>query len=622
MLAGITIAALGGENGLIARVKQSKESYSIAETKEKLELEITNLRIEQEGKGEELKKEDLPKMKSDEIDVRDTTNFPVEVICGGYKFEIDENFNVKYIGTANETVVTYTTDPAGYTNTNRIKILIKISNTKGIKSVQKPGETDKLLAQGRTTVGLDYEVNKNGNYIFKIVDMENNEIEKNIFIDLIDTLAPEDFTPEVEKDENSITIKENGKDADATEESSKSGIDYYEYYLTDEKGNTTKYDSNKIEDLDLGTYKIYLIAYDKAGNSKKSNNISFKISRQYTKVAGGLSHTLAIDSEGNLWAWGDNRYGQLGDGTITDKIVPMQIKQGTKFKEISAGNFYSLAIDSEGNLWTWGSNDSGRLGDGTTTQRISPVQIKSGTKFKEISAGIEHSLAIDSEGNLWAWGNNMYGQLGDGTTTQKISPVQIKSGTKFTQISGANHSLAIDEEGNLWTWGWNAYGQLGDGTKEDKTLPMQITNGIKFVKIAAGNISNGAIDEEGNLWTWGTNIHGQLGDGTNVDKLIPTQVLKNIKFSSIVSGVNSFSAIDIYQNMWSWGYNEEGNVGDGTTTNRSEPIIIKTKIKEIFRGSIHSFAIDIGKNLWAWGWNAYGQLGDGTTTSRLVPTEM
>ena len=388
--------------------------------------------------------------------------------------------------------------------------------------MQKPGETDKLLAQGRTIVGFDYEVNKNGNYIFKIVDMENNEIEKNIFIDLIDTLAPEDFTPEVEKDENNITIKENGKDADATEESSKSGIDHYEYYLTDGQGNVTKYDSNKIENMTLGKYKIYLIAYDKAGNSKKSNNVSFKISRQYTKVAGGQSHTLAIDSEGNLWAWGNNGSGQLGDGTITDKIVPMQIKQGTKFKEISAGT--------------------------------------------------EHSLAIDSEGNLWVWGNNMYGQLGDGTTTQKISPVQIKSGTKFTQISGVNHSLAIDEEGNLWTWG--------------------------------------------------TNIHGQLGDGTNVDKLIPTQVLKNIKFSSIVSGSNSFSAIDIYQNMWSWGYNECGNVGDGTTTNRSEPIIIKTKIKEIFRGPIHSFAIDIGKNLWAWGWNAYGQLGDGTTTDRLVPTEM
>lgn len=315
LLAGVTIATFGGENGLIAKVKQSKESYSIAETKEKLELEITNLRIEQEGKGEELKKEDLPKIKSDEIDVRDTTNFPVEAICGGYKFEIDENFNVKYIGTANETIVTYTTDPAGYTNTNKVKILITINNTKGIKSVQKPGEIDKLLAQGRTTVGLDYEVNKNGNYIFKIVDMEDNEIEKNIFIDLIDTLAPEDFTPEVEKDENNITIKENGKDAEATDESSKSGIDYYEYYLIDEKGNKTKYDSNKIENLDFGTYKIYLIAYDKAGNSKQSNNVQVKISTQFSKISSEDSHTLAIDNYGNLFVWGYNAYGQLGDGT-------------------------------------------------------------------------------------------------------------------------------------------------------------------------------------------------------------------------------------------------------------------------------------------------------------------
>ena len=377
LLAGITIAALGGENGLIARVKQSKESYSIAETKEKVELEITKLRIEQEGKGEELKKEDLPKMKSDEIDVRDTTNFPVEAICGGYKFEIDESFNVKYIGTANETIVTYTTDPAGYTNTNRIKILIKISNTKGIKSVQKPGETDKLLAQGKTTVGLDYEVNKNGNYIFKIVDMEDNEIEKNIFIDLIDTLAPEDFTPEVEKDGNSITIKENGKDADATEKSSKSGIDYYEYYLVDSSRNEKKYNTNKISTDELvGIYNVYLIAYDKAGNSKKSNILQININRKASMISLGYGNTLLVNNNGELYGFGWNNFGQLGDGTEKDKTSPVQIKNGTKFKKISAEfSYHSLAIDNEGNLWSWGSNEYGQLGDGTTTDRLSPIEI-------------------------------------------------------------------------------------------------------------------------------------------------------------------------------------------------------------------------------------------------------
>ena len=573
LLAGITIAALGGENGLIARVKQSKESYSIAETKEKLELEITNLRIEQEGKGEELKKEDLPKMKSDEIDVRDTTNFPVEVICGGYKFEIDENFNVKYIGTANETVVTYTTDPAGYTNTNRIKILIKISNTKGIKSVQKPGETDKLLAQGRTTVGLDYEVNKNGNYIFKIVDMENNEIEKNIFIDLIDTLAPEDFTPEVEKDENSITIKENGKDADSTEESSKSGIDYYEYYLTDGQGNVTKYDSNKIEDLDLGTYKIYLIAYDKAGNSKQSNTVEFKIFAQYKNIFAGYYGVLAIDKSQKLWGWGFNSSGQLGDGTSkNNRLSPVQIKVDFNPMQLSMGNAHTLAIDENGKLWSWGYNHYGQLGDGTKIDKISPVKIDIDIKFTQVSTGNMHSLAIDENGNLWSWGYNHYGQLGDNTKIDKTEPIQIEIPKKFVQVSaGQNHTIAIDSEGNLWTWGLNSNGQLGDGTTEDKISPIQIKTGIKFKEISAGFTHNIALDSDGNIWTWGYNGDGQLGDGTNKRKSVPTKIEMKGKFKQVLTKGAFNVAIDYNENIWTWGANYHGELGDGTTTNRLVP---------------------------------------------------
>ena len=139
---GIAIATLAGENGLFSKVKQSKEKYAISEAKEKLELEITNLQIEQEGKGEELKKEDLPKMNSDEIDVRDATNFPVEVIYKSYRFQVDENFQVTYLGEANSTIITYTTNPEGYTNKDKIKVTVTISNLKGIKLIVKPGEND------------------------------------------------------------------------------------------------------------------------------------------------------------------------------------------------------------------------------------------------------------------------------------------------------------------------------------------------------------------------------------------------------------------------------------------------------------------------------------------------
>ena len=624
VLAGITIATLGGENGLLSKVKLGKERYAISEAKEKIEMEITNLQIEKQGNGEELKKEDLPKMNSDEIDVRDTTNFPVEVICGNYKFEVDDKFKVKYIGEVDGTVITYTTEPEGYTNQEKIKILIKISSNKGIKSVLKPGETDKLLAQGQKNVGIDFEVTKNGHYELKVEDMEGNETVKDIYIDQIDTVEPQDFTISASKNDGKIVISGEAQDGDATETSTKSGIDHYEYCFVDEANAVQKYTEKEIPESELaGTYNIYAIAYDRAGNSKKSNTVQVTV--MDTVISAGYDYSLIIDNNGDMWAWGRNDYGQIGDETTIDKASPVQIKIGTKYKRVSAGNKHSLAIDSEGNLWTWGRNDYGQLGDGTTTQKKSPIQIKSGTKFTQISEGYYHSLAIDSQENLWAWGNNYSGQLGDGTTVDKIKPLQIKTGTKFIQVSAAFYqSLLIDINGNLWTWGGNDYGQLGDGTTIDKHSPEQIKAGTKFTQVSAGRDHSLAIDSEGNLWAWGINNYGQLGDGTTENRTLPVQIKTGTKFMRISAGSNHNLAIDSEGKLWTWGYNGYGQLGDGTTTNRTLPVQIKTgtKFTQISAGGNHNLAIDSKGKLWTWGHNGYGQLGDGTTIDKHSPEQI
>lgn len=274
LLAGITIATLGGENGLFAKVKQSKEKYSISEAKGKLELAISTLQIEQEGKGENLKKEDLTKINDDEIDVRDTSNFPIKVICNNYEFNIDSNFVVSYVGIANETIITYTTEPEGYTNKNEIKILVKIKNSKGIKTIEYPNDNDKLLANGQTEIGFDYKVTANGTYTFKIVDNDNKETTKDIVIDKFDKLYPLDFTPTIEElKAKSFVLVANVQDAESDGTNSKSGIERYEYYI-----NGTKYESKEKKYLITGLtknteYSVYVIALDKAGNEKKSETI-------------------------------------------------------------------------------------------------------------------------------------------------------------------------------------------------------------------------------------------------------------------------------------------------------------------------------------------------------------
>lgn len=255
-----------------------------------------------------------------------------------------------------------------------------------------------------------------------------------------------------------------------------------------------------------------------------ANAINF-YSQKIANCYAGAYHTLTIDESGNLWAWGYNYCGQLGDGTTQEKYIPVQIMSATKFKIAVAGFDFSMAIDESGNLWGWGTNNSGQLGNETVANSTStPVPIKFGTKFKTVSIYYSHTLAIDESGNLWSWGSNTKGQLGDGTTSDKSSPVKIKSGTKFKYISaGTAHSMAIDESGNLWTWGNNKYGQLGDGTISDKSTPVTIKSGTKFQNVSTGFAHSMAIDETKKLWSWGGNSSGQLGDDSDINKSSPEQ---------------------------------------------------------------------------------------------------
>ncbi|MCL2798084.1 MAG: leucine-rich repeat protein, partial [Firmicutes bacterium] len=264
-------------------------------------------------------------------------------------------------------------------------------------------------------------------------------------------------------------------------------------------------------------------------------------------VSAGSSHSLAIDGQGNLWAWGRNNSGQLGDGTAAaSKSLPVQVNtsgrmNNAKAVAVAAGNYHSLAIDEHGNLWAWGNNSNGQLGDGTITNRSLSVQVNASgrmnnAKVVAIAAGNSHSLAIDEYGNLWAWGYNSFGQLGDGTAvTSKSLPVQINTSgrmnnAKVTAIAAENsHSLAIDEHGNLWAWGLNSNGQLGDGTITNRSLPVQINtsgriNNAKVTAVAAGSSHSLAVDEYGNLWAWGINSNGQLGDGTITNRSLPVQI--------------------------------------------------------------------------------------------------
>lgn len=188
---------------------------------------------------------------------------------------------------------------------------------------------------------------------------------------------------------------------------------------------------------------------------------------------------------------GGNEVGQLGDGTRVDKNAPVQVGSGTVWVAVVAGDSHTLALQADGTLWAWGRNYSGQLGDSTRVSKNTPVQVGSGTVWAAVAAGNFHTVALQADGTLWAWGSNWYGQLGDGTRASKAVPVQIGSATTWTLIAaGDYHTVGLQTDGTLWAWG-GENGQLGDGEAWKET-PQFITHQDAISSPGQPSINGGA----------------------------------------------------------------------------------------------------------------------------------
>ena len=313
-------------------------------------------------------------------------------------------------------------------------------------------------------------------------------------------------------------------------------------------------------------------------------------------IAGGFYHSLALKSDG-VWAWGRNDYGQLGTGTTTDSNTPVQVKgpNGEGFlsgvQAIDGGFYHSLALKSDGTVWAWGSNKYRQLGDGTTTNSSTPVQVSGLSDVKAISSGGHHGLALKSDDTLWAWGKNEFGELGDGTTTNSSKPLQVL--TDVQAIAGGQvYSLALKNDGTLWAWGRNNWGQLGDGTTTQRNTPVKVLTDVQA--IAAGHYHSLALKNDGTLWSWGRNDYGQLGIGTTTDSNTPVQVSGFSDEQAIIAaGYYHNLALKSDSTLWTWGRNEYGQLGTGTTTQRNFPVQVSSLsgAQAIDGGGNHSLAV-------------------------------
>ena len=328
-------------------------------------------------------------------------------------------------------------------------------------------------------------------------------------------------------------------------------------------------------------------------------------------LAAGDVHGAAIDSAGKIYTWGHNGYGQLGNGTFNDRLLPDTIIDdhvlaGKKAIYIAAGNHNTFIVADDHRLYGWGWNYFGMLGDGygnssddyNTTEPVAvdTTGVLAGKDMVAVSPGLWHTLGLDAEGHVYAWGINEAGQLGCDTVSSEyinipvpVDTTGVLKGKKIIDIyAGCYFSMALDDQGHVYTWGENEHGQLGNNTTRNSFVPVAVdTNGVlkgkKIIAIAAGDEHALVLDDQGVLYSWGLNDHGQLGNLLTGYDTIPRRVymegvLKDKKIIKITCGDFHSAVMDEEGNVYTWGLNDHGQLGIAGIPESHEPLLIGTSL--------------------------------------------
>ncbi len=358
-------------------------------------------------------------------------------------------------------------------------------------------------------------------------------------------------------------------------------------------------------------------------------------------LSAGGGHTCVLTADHQVLCTGNNQYGQLGDGTFTQRTLLWPVSNLTNVEAISAGSEHTCAIDKDKKVWCWGRNHRGQLGNDSQDDSNVPSQVHNLTDVIAISAGGAHTCAIKTDNSVWCWGDNTRGRLGDGTTTLRLTPVQVDS-TNLTGAkaisAGKNHTCAIKDDNTPWCWGDNSLRQVGQASGLGHSTPQPI-NIMNVTAISAGEKHTCVRQTGGQIWCWGNRNEGQLGDGSTLTQTHTPQAARDSSEGfPPISNATAISASDLHtciiradNSPWCWGDNRYGQTDkepigqrpDNTFENRTRAVPVPNlpTASVISAGGWHTCALYNGEG-WCWGRNNWGQLGNTSTTDSPLPVKM
>jgi alpha-tubulin suppressor-like RCC1 family protein len=354
----------------------------------------------------------------------------------------------------------------------------------------------------------------------------------------------------------------------------------------------------------------------------------------FAQISAGADYSCGRTmTGGQLYCWGYNYYGQLGNASRNNKKRPTPVSSTLQFRWVSAGPGHTCAITTDAKAYCWGANGDGQLGDGTTTERWSPTLVFGGLSWKQIEVGgygtySAFSCGLTTGDRIYCWGSNSYGQLGNGGTSYYANPWPspiTNIGVTYRQLTtGGGHSCAVSTSNVAYCWGEADYGQTGNGGIFYQ--PTAVSGGLAFRQVTAGTVHTCGTTTGNKAYCWGYGYYGALGNGTTTDRFAPRAVSGTLNYTRVFASAYHTCGLTTGQKAYCWGTNSSGQLGNGTTTKRLAPVAVQTGVLFAQLGSRgdHTCGVQVNTGVgYCWGSNYAGQVGDATTTSpRLTPTRV